>query len=103
MGVAMLPRLAAMVWRLTTGMMRSRCPTRSSTSRAKGTKVMRATSLVTAMLVRKGRKISTPSSCRVEAVRESTIRPSRLNTPSPRRPVITAIRANSSPSVSKSM
>ena len=99
MGVAILPRLAAMVCITTTGMTRWVCPARESTSRAKGTKVMRATSLVTAMLTKKGSRMSTPSSCRVVWVRSSMARPRRKNSPCRCRPAITAIRENSIPRV----
>ena len=73
----MLPRLAAMVCRATTGTALCSSPARESTSRAKGTKVMRETSLVTSMLKKKGRKISTHSSCRVVAVRAKSSPPIR--------------------------
>ena len=96
MGVVMLPRLAAMVWSATTGISRSSLSASRSTSRAKGTKVMSATSLVTAILVKKGRKTRAASSCRVVAVRTSRASPSRRNTPRRCSPAMTAIRANSS-------
>ena len=81
MGVAMLPRLAAMVCMTTTGMARTFSPAKARTSRAKGTKVMRATSLVTAMLVKKGRKMRIASSCRVVRVRRSMASPMVRNRP----------------------
>ena len=102
MGVAMLPRLAAMVCITTTGTTRWVWPARASTSRAKGTKVMRATSLVTAMLTKKGSRMSTPSSCRVVWVRSSMARPRRKNRPCRWSPPITAMRAKSIPRVCRS-
>lgn len=51
-GVVMLPRLAASVWQTTTGTIRSLRFTIRSSSRANGTKVIKATSLVISMLER---------------------------------------------------
>ena len=103
MGVSMLPRFAAAVCSTTSGMASRSHPAISSTTSPKGTKVMRATSLVTSMLTKKGRKVSTSSICRVVESRPSSPAPSASNTPCPCRPLLTAIRLNSRARVSQSM
>ena len=99
MGVAMLPRLAAMVCMVTTGIARRVSPAMPSASSAKGTKVISATSFVTSMLAKKHKKIRQASSWRLVPVRLSSHSPARWNRPAPCRAAITAIRQKSRASV----
>ena len=74
-----------------------------STVRAKGTKVMRETSLVMTMLKKKGRATSASTIRRVVAVRRSKAAPRVSNRPSICRPLVTAIRLKSKARVSQSI
>ena len=102
MGVSMLPRLAAAVWSTATGTARCSCPAIRSTVSPKGTKVISDTSLVMAMLEKKGSATSASATDRVEAHRRSSRLPSQRNSPSCWNPFITAIRLNSWARVSQS-
>ena len=99
----MLPRLAASVCSATTGISSFSCSAMRRTVMANGTKVISATSLVIAMLQKKGRKTRTAIICRVFFVRRSRTLPQYANSPSRCAPFITAIRLNRSASVSQSM
>ena len=83
MGVSMLPRLAARVCSTTKGITNRSCPASRSTTRPKGTKVIRDTSLVMTMLKKKGRNTSTSSMVLVEPVRRSSRLPKNWKTPAP--------------------
>ena len=95
MGVAMLPRLAATVSTTTRVSTRSSRPSIRNTSRVKGTKVMRVTSLVITMLQKKHSSTSTADRLRRLPARRSRVWPSRSNTPRERKPATTTIRQNS--------
>ena len=75
MGVSMLPRLAASVCRTTRGTASSSCWASFRTASPKGTKVMSDTSLVMAMLQKKGRNTNTSTMRRVEPARRSRALP----------------------------
>ena len=75
MGVSMLPRLAARVWRTMTRIRWRPLPERLRTSIANGTIVMSATSLVTSMLPKKVNIISVMQSRRTVDARRSSARP----------------------------
>ena len=62
MGVSILPRFAASVCNTTVGIINLCNPADLSTMSAKGTKVIRETSLVTTMLRKKGANTSTAMS-----------------------------------------
>ena len=99
--MTMLPRLAARVWRT---MIRAvcfsvACPARLR--RAKGTKVIRATSLVTHMLPKKQANTSTAPNCRVVDSRSRRWSRSRSKKPVSRRPPITPMRQNRSASTGR--
>ena len=78
----MLPKLAAMVWSTTTGSSSSSKAAICSTVMAKGTKVIRATSLVTSMLEKKHSPTRIAANCRPLFAIPSSVQPMRLNTPS---------------------
>ena len=102
----MLPRLAATVCMQTTGrasFCRISGPRLSSTTKVKGTKVKRATSLVMTILPKKHSPTSTPTSCRVPPVKASSARPIRSNTPCRRSPAITVISEKRMAMVRQSM
>ena len=103
MGVSILPRLAATVCNTTSGTTSQSCPAICSTTSAKGTKVMRDTSLVMTMLQKKGRNTSTNSILRVVSVRRSRQLPSQTKSPAFWKPFITAIRLKSMARVSQSI
>ncbi len=69
----------------------------------KGTKVMRDTSWVMTMLNTKGSSTSRISSCREVWMYPRNRVPKKSNSPSRWKPVITAIRLNSSARVSQSI
>ena len=98
----MLPRLAASVWQTTTGTIRSLRFTIRSSSRANGTKVIKATSLVISMLEKKHRRIRSCSSCLSEWIRSSSNSPSCRKKPMFWRPVVAVIRPKSRISVCRS-
>ena len=101
MGVQALPRLAARVWKMT---MR---PTSSficwPVSRVRGTKIKRATSLVTSMDRKKVSQISTAPTCRVVRQRENRTPAAFSSTCSCRKPATTSIKDSSMPSTGKSI
>ena len=99
----MLPRLAARVWSTTKYNARSSRPTSPSTSRVKGTKVMRDTSLVMSMEVKKGRSTSTREINRIRRLPASSFWASTAKRPQSWSPATTAIRQNSSANTRKSM
>ncbi len=101
-GVNMLPRFAAMVMSVATKHMRPSMPARRKTTKASGTNVMSATSLVTAMLAKNASPTSTPATARCVRARATNHAPTASNTPSERNPATTAIRQNSSASVCQS-
>ena len=77
-------------------------PARRKTTKASGTNVMSATSLVTAMLAMNASPTSTPATARCVRARATNHAPTASNTPSERNPATTAIRQNSSASVCQS-
>ena len=103
MGVAMLPRLAATVCNTTTGMARSFRPQRSRARRAKGTKVIRATSLVMIMLVKKHSSTSVSASWRLLWTLPKSLSVSRSNSPARWNPRTSSISENNSPSTRRSI
>lgn len=106
MGVSILPRLAAMVCMHTTGMVSARRVSGArplSTTKVKGTKVSRETSLVMIMLPKKHSPTRTSTSCKVLPVRANSARPIRSKTPCRRSPAMMVIRENRIASVRRSM
>ena len=101
-GVNILPRFAAMVMSVATRHMRPSMPARRKTTKASGTNVMSATSLVTAMLAKNASPTSTPATARCVRARATNHAPTASNTPSERNPATTAIRQNSNASVCQS-
>ena len=91
-GVSMLPRLAATVCRLTTQGSSPPWPLAASTSTAKGTKVMRATSLVTSMEEKKQSITSTRHSPLPLPLRLTSADAIRRKAPACSIPATTAIR-----------
>ena len=73
MGVSILPKLAANVCMAIKGTTKVSCRARRSTAMAKGTKVIKDTSLVMTMLQKKGKNTSTAIMDRVVAVRCSRL------------------------------
>ena len=102
-GVAMLPRLAAAVWRITVGKIRRRSPASSRIWRVKGTKVISATSLVMSMEEKKGSNTSSSCSRRTFFSPASSRWDSTRNTPQRCSPATTAIRHSSRHSTRRSI
>lgn len=95
----MLPRLAAMVCRTTTGISLSSRRIIFSSSMAKGTKVISATSLVMNMLEKKHRRTRSISSCRRLCMRIRRLSPIWWKNPMAWSPAMVAMRQNKSPRV----
>ena len=102
-GVAMLPRFAAMVCRTITGIISSVRPAMFKIRIAKGTKVIKATSFVISILEKKQRAVRVRISCLVLFKPESREEPRNWNSPISFRPATTVIRENKSASVRKSI
>ena len=98
MGVAMLPRFAAIVCKTTIRTAHFCCPQRVSAVRQKGTNVTRDTSLVMIMLVKKHISISICARRRRCLMRTNAFAISQLNMPMFCSPRTRSIRANSSAS-----
>lgn len=77
-------------------------PARRKTTKASGTNVMSATSLVTAMLAKNASPTNTPATARCVRARATNHAPAASSTPSERNPATTAIRQNSSANVCQS-
>ena len=82
MGVSILPKLAANVCMAIKGTTKVSCRARRSTAMAKGTKVIKDTSLVMTMLQKKGKNTSTAIMDRVVAVCCSRFPATYSNSPS---------------------
>ena len=95
MGVAMLPRLAAMVSSTTTFRTRSSSPIMRNTRMVKGTKVMSVTSLVITMLHPKHRSTMVTESLRRLPALFNRDCPRKSNTPRLLNPATMIIRLNS--------
>ena len=98
----MLPKFAAMVMSVAIRHIRPSMPARRKTTKASGTNVMSATSLVTAMLAKNASPTSTPATARCVRARATNHAPAASSTPSERNPATTVIRQNSSANVCQS-
>ena len=102
-GVAMLPRFAAMVCSTSSGTAAARQSIWSRSSSAKGAKVIRATSLVTAMEQKKGSSTRITARALGPVTRDSRWPASHWNAPQDWKPATTAIRHSSRHSTRRSM
>ena len=103
MGVSILPRFAATVSSVISGMRSCFLSDRLSIIIEKGTKVMSATSFVIAIDEKKHSKLRMRHKLRESAANERSFEASSLKIPSLLKPAITAIRQNKRARVRKSM
>ena len=99
----MLPKLAATVIITTVKHVRRSDPSGRSASKARGTKVTSATSLVMSMLEKNASKESTRLSLRGERATASRYRHTAVNTPRRVSPAMMTMRLNSIPIVRRSI
>ena len=99
----MLPKLAATVIITTVKHVRRSDPSGRSASKARGTKVTSATSLVMSMLEKNARRVSARLSLRGERATASSRWHATANTPRRVSPAMMTMRLNSIPIVRRSM